>query len=56
MILDGLADTIARATREIAAYATGLDIFGDFHPRPFILGIAAGLIAPHAVRLLAWVL
>lgn len=59
MILASLAAAITRAMRAmraIAASATAVDIFGDFHPRPFILGLAAGLIAPHAVRLLAWVL
>lgn len=56
MTLASLAAGITRATRDIAAYAAAVDIFGDFHPRPFILGLAAGLIAPYAVRLLAWVL
>lgn len=56
MTLDSLAAAIVRATREIVAYAAAVDIFGDFHPRPFCLGIAAGLIAPTVVRLLAWVL
>jgi hypothetical protein len=56
MTLDGLAAAIARATRIVKAYVATADIFGGFHPRPFILGIAAGLIAPYAIRLLAWVM
>lgn len=51
MTLDRLATILADFARDMAAYAAA-----DFRPRPFILGIAAGLIAPCAVRLLAWVL
>lgn len=56
MILDVLTAAIARAARDAKAYAASVDILDDFRLRPFILGIAAGLIAPTVVRLLAWVL